>query len=72
MAIATINITGEKTASAIAATNLSNTALSSLLYLLKLLVEATSEFMITIFLSLKNLSIPSRTFLNLRFLKDEL
>jgi hypothetical protein len=71
MAIATINITGEKTASAIAATNLSNTALSSLLYLLKLLV-ATSEFMITILLSLKNLSIPSRIFFNFRFLKEEL
>jgi hypothetical protein len=71
MAIATINITGEKTASAIAATNLSNTALSSLLYLLKLLV-ATSEFMITILLSLKNLSIHSRIFFNFRFLKEEL
>jgi len=71
MAIATINITGEKTASAIKATNLSNTALSSLLYLLKLLV-ATSEFMITILLSLKNLSIHSRIFFNFRFLKEEL
>jgi hypothetical protein len=71
MAIATINITGEKTASAIAATNLSNTALSSLLYLLKLLV-ATSEFMITILLSLKNLSIHSRIFFNFRFLKEKL
>jgi hypothetical protein len=48
MAIATINITGEKTASAIEATNLSNTALTKWLYLLKLLVEATSEFMSTL------------------------
>jgi hypothetical protein len=72
MAIATINITGEKTASAIEATNLSNTALTNWLYLLKLLVEATSEFMITILLSLKNLSIHSRIFFNFRFLKEEL
>jgi hypothetical protein len=48
MAIAIINIAGEKSARAIKATNLSNTALTNWLYLLKLLVEATSEFMSTL------------------------